>query len=109
MTIPPESTDELVAFLDANIVLEGKPVAELPWTEIATAGLIRVLIVPKVMDEIDAKKRDGRLFPHAMAFNLVSEKPAEGHFAFFRSQSYCLRIAPARYSRDELDSDRPYH
>ena len=50
MTTPPESTDELVAFLDANIVLEGKPVAELPWTEIATAGLIRALIVPKAME-----------------------------------------------------------
>lgn len=69
MAIPPESTDELVAFLDENIVLEGKPVADLPWTEIVTAGLISTLIVPKAMEEIDAKKRDGRLGPHARAFN----------------------------------------
>ncbi|MEE4210980.1 MAG: hypothetical protein V2I43_17155 [Parvularcula sp.] len=61
MAVPPRSTDELVAFLNANIVLEGKPVTELPWTEIATAGLIRALIVPKAMGEIDGKKRDGRL------------------------------------------------
>jgi hypothetical protein len=112
MTLPPESTDELVAFLDANIVLEGKPVAELPWTEIATAGLIRVLIVPKVMEEIDAKKRDGRLFPHARAFNrLIAPSVINGEPIVLREADPRVELQMATCSRipwndyDELDPD----
>lgn len=59
MTLLPKSTDELIAFLDANIVLEGKPVTELPWTEIATTGLIRALIVPKAMEEMTPRSATG--------------------------------------------------
>lgn len=112
MTIPPESTDELVAFLDANIVLEGKPVAELPWAEIATAGLIRVLIVPKAMDEIDAKKRDGRLGPHARAFNrLIAPSVINGEPIVLREANPRVELQMATCSRiqwndyDELDPD----
>lgn len=63
MTAETDPPADLIAFLDANIVLEGKPVADLPWEDLATEGLIRVLIVPKAMEEIDAKKRmDGWQF-----------------------------------------------
>ncbi len=112
MTTPPESTDEVIAFLDANIVLEGKPVAQLPWTEIATAGLIRALIVPKAMEEIDAKKRDGRLGPHARAFNrLIAPSVINGEPIVLREadprvelqMAICSRIPWGDY--DELDPD----
>lgn len=112
MTIPPKSSDELVAFLDANIVLEGKPVAELPWTEIATAGLIRALIVPKAMEEIDAKKRDGRLGPHARAFNrLIAPSVIKGGPIVLREADPRVELQMATCSRipwndyDELDPD----
>ncbi len=112
MSAPPKPTDELVAFLDANIVLEGKPVAELPWKEIATAGLIRALIVPKAMDEIDAKKRDGRLGPHARAFNrLIAPSVISGAPIVLREADPRVELQMATCSRipwddyDELDPD----
>ncbi|MBB5712728.1 hypothetical protein [Sphingomonas xinjiangensis] len=112
MTVPPNSTDELVAFLDANIVLEGKPVAELPWTEIAKTGLIRALIVPKAMEEIDAKKRDGRLGPHARAFNrLIAPSVINGEPIVLREADPRVELQMATCSRipwndyDELDPD----
>jgi hypothetical protein len=112
MTILPKSTDELVAFLDANIVLEGKPLAELPWTEIATAGLIRVLIVPRAMEEIDAKKRDGRLSKHARAFNrLIGLAVEKGEPIVIREADPRVELQLATCSRipwndyDELDPD----
>lgn len=112
MTVLPDSTDELVAFLDANIVLEGKPVAELPWTQIATAGLIRVLIVPKAMEEIDAKKRDGRLGLHARAFNrLIAPSVVNGGSIVLREADPRVELQMATCSRipwndyDELDPD----
>lgn len=112
MPIPPESDDELVAFLDANIVLEGKPVSELPWKEITTAGLIRALIVPKAMEEIDAKKRDGRLGPHARAFNrLIAPSVINGRPIVLREADPRVELQMATCSRipwndyDELDPD----
>lgn len=112
MAIPPAITDELVAFLDANIVLEGKPLGELPWTEIATAGLIRALIVPKAMEEIDAKKRDGRLGPHARAFNrLIAPSVISGEPIVLREADPRVELQMATFARipwheyDELDPD----
>lgn len=76
---PGPATEPLIAFLDANIVLEGRPLDELPWEEIASEGTIRVMIVPKAMEEIDAKKRDGRLGLHARSFNrLIAPSVIEG-------------------------------
>jgi hypothetical protein len=107
-----EPTDEVIAFLDANIVLEGKPVADLPWEDIAKEGLIRALIVPKAMEEIDAKKRDGRLGPHARAFNrLIAPSVIAGTPVIVRKANprvelqlaTCSRIAWSDY--DELDPD----
>lgn len=112
MAIPPEPTDELIAFLDANIVLEGKPMAELPWSEIATAGLIIALIVPKAMEEIDAKKHDGRLGPRARAFNrLIAPYVISGERIILRDADPRVELQMATCSRihwddyDELDPD----
>lgn len=105
-----ESTTELIAFLDANIVLEGKPVTELPWETVTREGLIRVLIVPKAMEEIDAKKRDGRLGPHARAFNrLIAPSVISGKPVILREASPRVELEMATCSRipwndyDELD------
>ena len=66
-----EPTNELIVFLDANIILESKRVtAPPPLLEGGGEnGLIRILIVPKAVEEINAKKRDGSLDPHARAFD----------------------------------------
>ena len=110
MTSSTEPTQTLIAFLDANIVLEGKPMRELPWEEVAADGLIRVLIVPKAMEEIDAKKRDGRLGPHARAFNhLITPSVINGVPIILRESkprvelqiAVCARIPWDDY--DELD------
>jgi len=110
MTTGTEPANEVIAFLDANIVLEGKPVADLPWEDVAGDGLIRVLIVPKAMEEIDAKKRDGRLGPHARAFNrliapsIIDGKPVilrEAHPRVELQMATCSRIPWGDY--DELD------
>ena len=107
-----ESTVELIAFLDANIVLEGKPVADLPWEEVMTSGLLRVLIVPKAMEEIDAKKRDGRLARYARAFNrLIAPSITDGHPIILRESDPRVELQMASCSRvpwddyDELDPD----
>ena len=107
-----EPTKELIAFLDANIVLEGKPVAELPWEDVATEGLIRVLIVPRAMEEIDAKKRDGRLGPIARAFNrLIASSVIEGIPIVLREANPRVELQMASCSRipwdeyGELDPD----
>lgn len=112
MTAGTEPTKELIAFLDANIVLEGKPVADLPWKDVAAEGLIRVLIVPKAMEEIDAKKRDGRLGPHARAFNrLIAPSVIDGKPIILREANPRVELQMATCSRipwdeyDELDPD----
>jgi hypothetical protein len=112
MTADTASTEELIAFLDANIVLEGRPIADLPWAEISTSGLIRVLIVPKAMEEIDAKKRDGRLGQYARAFNrliapsVISRSPLvlrEANPRVELQMATCSRICWDDY--DELDPE----
>ncbi|MEP3892435.1 MAG: hypothetical protein ABJN52_00315 [Litorimonas sp.] len=66
-----------VAFLDANIVLEGRNLADQPWHEIESSGSILLLFVPQVLKEIDSKKRDGRLAKHARDFNRLIAPAAE--------------------------------
>jgi len=56
-------------FLDTNIVLEGRPLADLPWGQLGASGPLLVYFVPKFLSEIDGKKRDGRLGEKARAFN----------------------------------------
>lgn len=63
------SAYSIKAFLDTNIVLEGKDIGDLPWDEIDPVGPIIALITSKAMQEIDSKKGDGRLGPRARAFN----------------------------------------
>lgn len=66
---PPSRYYRTVAVIDANVILEGRPVDKLPWAEIDSDGPILVLVLPQVQREIDSKKRDGRLQVHARSFN----------------------------------------
>lgn len=59
------------AFLDANIALQGRALAELPWEDVDSQGPILALLTPQAVQEIDSKKRDGRLGPHARAFSQI--------------------------------------
>lgn len=67
-----------VAFIDANIVLEGLSLDQLPWSEIHPKGPILVLILPKVMKEIDDKKNNARLNDFARRFNALVAPLAVG-------------------------------
>ena len=56
-------------FLDTNILLEGKPLVDLPWAELKVDGPIVAIFVPRVLTEVDSRKRDGRLGIRAREFN----------------------------------------
>ncbi|MDM9624570.1 hypothetical protein QTL95_01595 [Rhizobium sp. S152] len=58
-----------IVFIDTMVVLEGKPISQLPWHEIDPAGPILVMVVPQVQTEIDKRKRDGRLADRSRAFS----------------------------------------
>ncbi|MBC3911395.1 PIN domain-containing protein [Undibacterium umbellatum] len=72
-----------IAFIDSNVILECKPLANLPWHEILTNGSILILVVPQVLSEVDKKKQDNRVGKRARAFNqllaqtLETEAPIE--------------------------------
>lgn len=102
----------LAAFLDTNIILEGRPLAELPWEDVQCDGIILALIVPKAMEEIDAKKRDGRVGPIARAFNkLIAPSVLTGAPVVIRESGPRVVLAMAVCNRipwndyDELDPD----
>jgi len=101
----------LSAFLDANIILEGRPLHELPWGDIKVDGTILALIVPKAMEEIDAKKRDGRLGQIARAFNqLISSAVISGKPTVIREASPRVELAMAVCNRipwDDYDELAP--
>jgi len=56
-------------FPDSNVVLEGKPLAELPWDQLRVASPIVLVFVPQVLKEVDSKKHDGRIGKRAREFN----------------------------------------
>lgn len=58
-----------VAIIDSNIALECLDLGQLPWSEIDSSGPILVLVVPTVLQEVDAKKNHPRLGDHARRFN----------------------------------------
>jgi hypothetical protein len=61
----------VVAFIDSNIALECSAIDGLPWKDISPTGPILVLVVPTVMQEVDAKKNHARLGDHARRFNRI--------------------------------------
>src|SRR4051794_24838800 len=71
------TTYSTVLFIDSMVVLEGKPLATMPWKEIDANGPVLVLLVPQVLDEVDKKKRDGRIGKRAREFNRLIWPAAE--------------------------------
>lgn len=57
-----------VIVIDSQVVLEAKPLDQLPWEELFE-GSILLLVVRQVLTEIDGKKNDGRLGKRAREFN----------------------------------------
>jgi len=101
-----------IIFIDSNIVLEAKPLSDLPWHEIDINGPILVLMVPTVLREIDSKKRDGRLAVRARDFNrriaeaVDSKKPLCVRPTNPRVDMYfssCKKIDWSKY--DDLDQN----
>lgn len=100
------------AFLDTNIILEGRPLPDLPWQDIDADGPIIALLTPKAMTEIDSKKQDGRLGKRAREFNrLISPVAAGGPPLVIRESGPRVELALSRAKRipwdehDELDPD----
>jgi hypothetical protein len=58
-----------IAFIDSNVALECLALEQLPWREIEKTGIILLLIVPTVVQEVDSKKNHTRLSDHARRFN----------------------------------------
>lgn len=100
------------AFLDTNIILEGRPLAELPWQEIDTNGPILALVPPTAIKEIDSKKQDGRIGKRAREFNrLIASVAAGGPAIIIRESTPRVELALSRAIRipwnqhDDLDPD----
>jgi hypothetical protein len=100
------------AFLDTNIILEGRPLAELPWQEIDANGPILALLTPTAIKEIDSKKQDGRIGKRAREFNrLIASVAAGGPPIVIRESAPRVHLALSRAVRipwdqhDDLDPD----
>lgn len=71
-----------VVLIDSQVVLEAKPLDQLPWGDLFT-GSVLLLVARQVQTEIDRRKNDGRLGKRARAFNkmldgyIVSRVPSE--------------------------------
>lgn len=82
------------AFLDTNIILEGRPLTDLPWDEIDKRGPIIALVTPTAMKEVDAKKQDGRIGKRAREFNrLIASVAAGGPPLVVRSSAPRVELA----------------
>lgn len=100
------------AFLDANIILECRPISELPWHEIDANGPIIALMTPTAIKEVDSKKQDGRIGKRAREFNrLISSVAAGGPPIIIRESGPHVELALAHAVRipwdqhDDLDPD----
>jgi hypothetical protein len=103
-----------ILFIDSMVALEGKPLADQPWSEIDPIGPILILVVPQVNTEIDKRKRDGRLGNRARAFNrLIAQAATSGapHRIVEGMPSVDLGIAITNRidwdSLDDLDPEDP--
>ena len=62
-----------VILIDTQVVLETKPLDQLPWSEMGEGPLL-LLVCRQVQTEIDAKKSDGRLGRRSRNFNKLLDK-----------------------------------
>lgn len=91
--------------LDSNIILEGRSLADLPWRDLSAEGPIRVWVTARVVEEIDGKKRDGRLGAHARAFNrLLTPAVTEGAAVVVREAAPRVELSFAAHGRIDWDA-----
>lgn len=100
------SAYDRVLIIDTQVVLETKPLDQLPWSEFGQ-GPILLLVCRQAQSEIDAKKNDGRLGTRARSFNKLLDT-----FLEIRSPAELLAgpprvdvalVANARIDWDALD------
>lgn len=103
---------KLKAFLDTNVILECRPLVELPWQEIDPDGPIVALMTPTAIKEVDSKKQDGRIGKRAREFNrLIASVAAGGLPIVIREGGPRVELALARTGRipwdqyDDLDPE----
>lgn len=103
---------KIKAFLDTNIILECRPLAELPWQEIDADGPILALLTPTAIKEINSKKQDGRIGKRAREFNrLIASVAAGGSPIVIRESAPRVELALSHAVRipwdqhDDLDPD----
>lgn len=70
------SAYDAVLFIDSMIPLEGRPLPELPWSDLGLGSKLLLLVVPQVLKEVDKRKRDGRLAKRAREFRRLAEPAA---------------------------------
>lgn len=91
-----------VVVLDSQVVLEGRPLDQLPWQELFQ-GSILLLVPRQVQSEIDKRKNDSRLGKRARAFNRLLD-----HFILERTPSSVVsrpRVDVATISNRSIDWD----
>lgn len=100
-----------IVFIDSNIILEGKPLKDLPWVELTNEDPIVILFVPQVLKEVDKRKRDGRLGRFAREFSRLISSAINGESVIVREHSPRVEVGLAGIHRikwnqyDDLDPD----
>ena len=102
-----------VLAIDTHVVLETRPLDQLPWSEMGD-GPILLVVCRQVQSEIDAKKGDRRLGERSRAFNRLLDPNVEtGVPATLRAAGPRVDVAVMRNARidweahDDLDRDDP--
>lgn len=98
-------------FIDSMVALEGLPLAELPWADLGLGRRILLLVVPQVLQEVDKRKRDGRLAKRAREFRrLVGPAALTGEPTRIMDgdvQVMLTLASPSRVDWDALDDLDP--
>jgi len=102
-----------VLLIDTQVVLETKPLDQLPWSELGQEPIL-LLVSGQVQKEIDGKKGDGRLGERSRAFNRLLDAFLDtGRPAVIRAAGPKVDVALMLNSAidwtllDDLDRDAP--
>lgn len=96
--------------VDTNILIEFKPLDQIPWPQIApNVTTVRIVVVDKVGKEMDGhKKKTGRLRRRALKFKQIAKQitqSTDGRAVLReRDPRVTIEFGPI-YRRTELDSD----
>lgn len=99
-----------VVVIDTQVVLEAKPLGQLPWGDLFQ-GATLLLVCRQVQSEIDAKKNDGRLGRRAREFNKLLDRFIETRLPTTLTATPKIDVALMANGRidwevlDDLDKD----